>query len=100
MKWVPFGFQNMLRRRYWVDWLHDYILVFLVGVLILVGGFLVSLSRNKRLRLKLREVWILEFLWTFFPGIVLVRVGVPSLFVLYSDEKTEEMFSLKINGHQ
>ena len=102
IKWFPLTFQNIENtNRIIVDWMHDYILLFLIFVLVLVGGTLFSLRLNKFLSTKIFEVSILEFFWTVFPGVILIFIGIPSLSVLYTRERLESPdLTIKITGHQ
>lgn len=102
IKWLPLTFQNMESiHRFIIDWIHDYILVFLIFIVIFVGGALISLSMNKFRNIKLFEVSILEFFWTVFPGIILVFIGIPSLSVLYTRESLNlPDLTVKVTGHQ
>lgn len=102
IKWLPLTFQNIENtHRFLIDWMHDYILIFLIFVVIFVGGVLISLSFRKFINIKLFEVSALEFFWTIFPGVILIFIGIPSLSVLYSRERLREPnLTVKISGHQ
>ena len=102
IKWVPLTFQNLsIEGSFFIDWLHDYILIFLILVVIFVGGILVSLSRRGWISLGFYERPLLEFIWTVVPGFILVLIGVPSLSILYGFEQVDQPdFSIKITGHQ
>lgn len=102
IKWLPLTFQNITTpSSHLVDWLHDYILVFLVFILVFVGGVLLSLVSNVLIRAKIFEASLLEFVWTVFPGAVLVLIGIPSLSILYSGENLNlSDMSVKVTGHQ
>jgi heme/copper-type cytochrome/quinol oxidase subunit 2 len=43
----------------------------------------------------------LEFVWSFFPILILLAIGIPGLLVLYSHE-TESVgrLTVKVTGHQ
>ncbi len=102
IKWFPLTFQNLsVTDAIFIDWLHDYILIFLVGVVILVGGILFTLGRNPFIELKTYEAPLIEFIWTAIPGIVLVFIGIPSLSILYGFESVDYPdLTIKIVGHQ
>ena len=102
IKWLPITFQNLeVKNMFYIDWLHDFILIFLISVLIIVAGILVSLRRNKFFELKTYEAPILEFIWTAIPGFILVFIGIPSLSILYGFESIENPdLTVKITGHQ
>lgn len=43
----------------------------------------------------------LEYIWTFFPSVVIYLILVPSLYLLYSlDDDIEPIFLIKVIGHQ
>jgi len=102
IKWFPITFQNIdNEQRYIIDWLFDYILLFLIFVLIFVGGILISLAKNKFLELKTFEASLLEFIWTLLPGFILIFIGIPSLSILYNRENIiNPNLTIKISGHQ
>jgi cytochrome c oxidase subunit 2 len=102
IKWLPLTFQNLeVKNIFLIDWLHDYILIFLIFVLVLVGGILLSLSKNNILELQIHEAPTLEFVWTIIPGIILIFIGIPSLSILYRFEGVDYPdITIKITGHQ
>lgn len=100
--WFGFTFQNFLSvSGVYFDWFHDYCLVFLVFIVSFVGVFMVSLLLEK-MRVKMFfDLRLMEFLWTLFPALILIFIGIPSINVLYSCDSTEENFvTLKVTGHQ
>ncbi len=102
MYWWGIRLQNILTERGWrLDWFHDYVRGFLVFILLLVGGILLRLIRRKWLWKFYLEDSILEFVWTCFPVVVLLFIGVPSMVILYSHElERERDLSVKVIGHQ
>lgn len=102
IKWFPLVFQNIESfQRHLVDWMHDYILLFLVFILIFVGGVLMSLSKNRFFSLKMYDAPLTEFFWSVSPGVILVLIGIPSLSVLYRREALViPDLTIKIVGHQ
>ena len=102
IKWIPLTFQNIERKNiFFIDWLHDYILIFLIFVVILVGGALLSLRKRYMLQLNTHEAPVLEFVWTVVPGVILIFIGVPSLSILYNFESVfYPDMRIKIVGHQ
>ncbi len=80
---------------------HDVVLLFIAGVWILVGGYMLLSIFNAFCFKKIKEYALLETVWTIIPGIVLIILGVPSLQLLYQTE--EWVFldtTVKITGHQ
>lgn len=102
IKWTPLIFQNIIApSSLLVDWLNDYIIIFLIFVIVLVGGLLYSLIVNKLLDITFVEWNILEFLWTILPRFLLIFIGIPSLTILYSRENSSiRDLSVKVVGHQ
>lgn len=102
IKWLPFTFQNIENKNtFIVDWLHDYILIFLVFILIVVGGILLSIASNSFTSINSFEASFLEFMWTVLPGFVLIFIGAPSLIALYNREDLSiPDLTIKITGHQ
>ena len=102
IKWLPYNFQNFESiQLITIDWLNDYIFIFLFFILVTIGGILFSLSKNFFLNIKLLEASFLEFFWTVIPGFILVFIGIPSLSVLYRMESTNIFnLTLKITGNQ
>ena len=84
-----------------LDWLQDYITIFLIFILLGVRGLLVSLWFNSFIRSFVLEFSFLEVIWTILPAGILICLGVPSLIILYKGEKSFlRSLSLKIIGHQ
>lgn len=90
-----------------VDLHHD-IMVYIVGILVLVLGFLISgvlqglkteAPKNKLIFNKSNVV--LEFVWTIIPTIILALIAGPSLSLIYvMDEVHKPALTCKIIGHQ
>ena len=84
-----------------LDWFHDYVCGVLVFILVLVGYVLLYLIVNSRLIKGIVEASSLEFVWTVFPIIVLIFIGFPSIFILYSHEvERVRDLTVKVTGHQ
>lgn len=97
---MPITFQNIINSSR-LDWLHDYVLLFLIFIIMFVGGILISLFFNFFLEKKTLEVGILEVVWTILPSFVLIFIGGPSLYFLYSSENRKPLgLTIKITGHQ
>jgi len=102
--------------------LHNYIMFYLIIVVILVGWMLYDIvleyglymylgmnslekmfeSRRNSLNLnKVMHGKAIEIIWTITPSIVLVLIAIPSFSLLYSmDELVEPVLTLKVIGHQ
>lgn len=102
IKWGALNIQNGIRlTAIQIDEFHDYILFFLLIILVMVGGALFSLVFNKFQFKFLAELPGLEFLWTLLPGGVLILLGGPSLKLLYSLEAVPaSSLIVKVVGHQ
>lgn len=84
-----------------MDIFHDYIVFFLLIILILVGGVLIRLVSNMFQFKFLSEFQTLEFLWTLLPGGILLLLGGPRLKLLYSLETVpSSRLIIKVMGHQ
>ena len=80
---------------------HDYVLFFLVIIVIIVLFNIISLITNNFINKKTIELQSLEFIWTIIPGVILLFLGVPSLKLLYETENiTRNDLSIKVIGHQ
>lgn len=83
--------------------LHEYILFYLLIILIFVTYLLIyiSISRNEHKSIDLNHNSVLEFIWTITPGIILILIGIPSFKLLYSmDEVLNPLITLRITGSQ
>jgi heme/copper-type cytochrome/quinol oxidase subunit 2 len=73
----------------------------LIFILVLVGYVLLYLLFNKRLIKGIVEASSLEFVWTVFPMVILIFIGFPSIFILYSHEvERVRDLTVKVTGHQ
>lgn len=82
-------------------YLHDYIIIFIIGVRLFVGILLFSAIFQKNISLVCYELRFLETFWTLIPIRILVFIGLPSISLLYSsDEYLPESLVLKVTGHQ
>ncbi len=102
INWWGITFQNSISgTAYQLDWFHDYICLFLIWILIRVGFFLIYLRTNNWLFKGRRELPTLEFLWTILPAIILIFIGVPSIYILYIQRVDNRAdLTLKITGSQ
>jgi len=84
-----------------LDKFHDFTGIFLVLILRFVAALLGGLSVAKTLYSEFVDQPALEFFWTVLPSVLLLLVGCPSLFVLYSHEvEGGRELTVKITGHQ
>nr|QNP09898.1 cytochrome c oxidase subunit 2 [Ochthebius sp. IBE<ESP> RA617] len=80
---------------------HDYTLMILLMITILVGYLMTSLFFNKLNYRFLLEGQLIELIWTILPAITLIFIALPSLNLLYLlDEINKPMVSIKSIGHQ
>lgn len=80
---------------------HDYTIIIIFIVIILVGYMLVSACFSKSFNLGLFEGQELELIWTILPGIFLVFIAFPSLRLLYLMEESEVYdITIKLLGRQ
>jgi heme/copper-type cytochrome/quinol oxidase subunit 2 len=56
---------------------------------------------NKTTNLFLTENQQLEAIWIIVPSLILIKIGVPSLYLLYiTDDTVESSIRLKVNAQQ
>nr|YP_009058788.1 cytochrome c oxidase subunit II [Selenops bursarius]AIM52654.1 cytochrome c oxidase subunit II [Selenops bursarius] len=80
---------------------HDYTMIIMVMVMVLVGYVLVSSCVNKFYNLGLFEGQELESIWTVLPAVFLLFIAFPSLRLLYLMEETGSYdMTVKVLGHQ
>nr|BDH75807.1 cytochrome oxidase subunit 2 [Euapta godeffroyi] len=80
---------------------HDYVLVVMVIISIVVFYGLVSAVVNSNSDFNLFYGQVVETLWTILPIIFLIIIGYPSLQVLYTLEEVKEVnWTIKVIGHQ
>ena len=100
--WMQTGFQrgaSSLQEQ--LIFFNDYALSILVFITVIVGFFMISLTRNKLINRFLLEGQTIEIIWTVLPAVILVILALPSLRLLYLiDEVTEPSLTLKAIGHQ
>jgi cytochrome c oxidase subunit 2 len=81
--------------------LHDYIIIILTLIFVIVLYVLVIFKINDFSKIKSSDNHELEVLWTFLPGIVLILIALPSLRLLYiTEEIKENRINIKTIGHQ
>nr|ALO70648.1 cytochrome c oxidase subunit 2 [Lathrobium brunnipes] len=80
---------------------HDYSMLILFMITMLVGYLMGSTLTNKFNYRYLLEGQEIELIWTFIPAIILIFIALPSLRLLYMlDEIMNPLISLKTIGHQ
>nr|QDP17880.1 cytochrome c oxidase subunit 2 [Parachtes teruelis] len=80
---------------------HDYSMIIMLGVMIMVGYYKVDFCLTKFYNRGIHEGQKLEGLWTVLPGLLLLMIVFPSLKTLYFMEESDATdLSIKIMGHQ
>nr|YP_009185894.1 cytochrome c oxidase subunit II [Olophrum piceum]ALO70797.1 cytochrome c oxidase subunit 2 [Olophrum piceum] len=80
---------------------HDYTLMILLMITVMVGYLMLSLFWNKYNYRYLLEGQTIELIWTILPAITLIFIALPSLRLLYLlDEINNPLVSIKTIGHQ
>ena len=82
---------------------HEFLIVILVYILIVVGFIIVIRIFNKFVNLEIIEHQQMEFFWTIFPGLILVAIAIPSIRLLYIfDEENSNHYGcrVKVCGYQ
>nr|YP_009971632.1 cytochrome c oxidase subunit II [Colochirus quadrangularis]QNG57227.1 cytochrome c oxidase subunit 2 [Colochirus quadrangularis]QQY85575.1 cytochrome c oxidase subunit 2 [Colochirus quadrangularis] len=80
---------------------HDYTLIILSFITILVLYGLLSLSYSSLTNLLFTENQTIETIWTIIPAIILIFIAFPSLQILYLiDEINSPFLTIKAIGHQ
>lgn len=80
---------------------HDHSIFVMSLVLLMVLSIIVECSLSGFPSNNMTRNHLLEFIWTIFPGVLLVFIAIPSLFVLYiSEDSSDHIVTLKCIGHQ
>nr|UXF58257.1 cytochrome c oxidase subunit II [Philodromus sp.] len=80
---------------------HDYTMIIMIIIMVLVGYMLVSSCINLYYNMMLFEGQELESIWTVLPAILLVLIAFPSLRLLYLMEEFDEYdMTISVMGHQ
>nr|NP_033653.1 cytochrome c oxidase subunit II [Terebratulina retusa]CAB59843.1 cytochrome oxidase subunit 2 [Terebratulina retusa] len=100
--WNTWGFQDASSPvMEQLVFFHDYAMMILVLIMIMVGYATALLMSNKLTCRNLLESHQLEISWTILPSIILISLALPSLRILYlMDEVTDPALTLKAIGHQ
>nr|YP_011026063.1 cytochrome c oxidase subunit II [Arctolamia fruhstorferi]WQM87502.1 cytochrome c oxidase subunit II [Arctolamia fruhstorferi] len=84
-----------------LSFFHDYTLLILIIITVLVGQLMITLFFNKFTYRFLLEGQMIEIIWTVLPAITLIFIALPSLRLLYIlDEINNPMLTIKAIGHQ
>lgn len=80
---------------------HDYIIVLIRAILIVVSYLFVMVSVSSGLDKFITESHFLEFVWTLVPIIILLFIAFPSLYILYlTEDSCIRGCIVKVIGHQ
>ena len=72
--------------------------MFIISVVLFI---IVSIFYNKITNIYLLENQKLESIWILIPSLILLKIGVPSLYLLYiTDDLVNTSVTLKVNAHQ
>nr|AML26346.1 cytochrome c oxidase subunit II [Hydrophilidae sp. BMNH 1274343] len=84
-----------------LSFFHNYTMMILFMITILVGYLMGSLFFNKYNHRYLLEGQTIELIWTILPAVTLIFIALPSLKLLYLlDEINNPLVSIKSIGHQ
>lgn len=99
--WI-IGLQNSNSPIYdIIIFFHDFTMIILIFITILIFLILCTLSINKSTNRFLLEGNLIEIIWTIIPIIILIIIAVPSIKILYlTDECLSNSLTLKAMGHQ
>lgn len=90
---------NKIMSRF--DQFHLYIIFFLLLVLSLILLRILNLIFNTKQVKGVRELQLLEFVWTLLPAVILTLLGAPRLSLLFSLERVQSPeLTTKVVGHQ
>lgn len=101
-RWLALGFQDRSSIPIGeLSSLHDYVIVIMARVLVLISYVMVYLLFRGRFYKHLSEGTFIETVWSMVPAFLLVILVLPSMKVLYLMEDIKlPSFSFKIIGHQ
>ena len=100
--WGSLYFQNSVSPvMEYLIFFHDYTIIIMILIIILVGYILLRSCINKFFNLKLFEGQELERIWTVLPAVFLLFIAFPSLRLLYLIEESRDYdLTIKVIGHQ
>jgi len=80
---------------------HDTINIILIFIISIVTSVIYDLLFNRITNLFLTENQNLESIWIIIPSLTLIKIGVPSLYLLYiTDDIVDSSIRLKVNAQQ
>jgi len=80
---------------------HDYMIFFLIWILIFTSYVFYIVSTNYWLDLVTMDSHGLEFVWTVIPMVILIFIAFPSLYLLYlAEEISFPTLRVQVVGHQ
>nr|ALO76510.1 cytochrome c oxidase subunit 2 [Chrysolagria sp. CHR01] len=84
-----------------LSFFHDYTLLILTLITILVSQIMISMMLNSFIHRYLLEGQLIELIWTALPAVILIFIALPSLKLIYIlDEMSNPAVSIKTIGHQ
>jgi cytochrome c oxidase subunit 2 len=100
--WSNYRFQSSYRSYMHIaQRFHDYVLLILILVIILIRAIFIDLALNKVRITRFTDYSVIEVYWTILPGVVLLFIAYPSLRLLYFiDEVEGSPITINTLGHQ
>ena len=100
--WSQLGFQDAFRPLMEeFHYFHDFTNMILLFILSFVGFMIVSITFRSIVHKGLIEGQVIECIWTLVPGLILIKIALPSLSLLYlMEEAPRPDLTVKAIGHQ
>jgi len=100
--WSQLGFQDAFRPLIEeFHYFHDFTNIILLFILIFVAFIILTITFSKVIHKGLLEGQLIECIWTFVPGLILIKIALPSLSLLYLiEESPRPDLTIKAVGHQ
>ena len=100
--WSQLGFQDAFRPLIEeFHYFHDFTNMILLFILRFVGFMILSITFSRIVHKGLIEGQVIECIWTLVPGVILVKIALPSLSLLYLIEESHRPdLTVKAIGHQ
>nr|AJW76409.1 cytochrome c oxidase subunit 2 [Chorotypus fenestratus] len=84
-----------------LSFFHDHALMVLIMISLIVGYFLIYMSKNEMTNRMVLHGHIIETVWTILPAIILIMMALPSIKMLYlMDDNNEPTLTIKTIGKQ
>jgi len=100
--WSQLGFQDAfspLIEEF--HYFHDFTNMILLYILVFVGFMIITITFRKVIHKGLLEGQLIECIWTLVPGLILIKIALPSLSLLYLiEESPSPDLTVKAIGHQ